>query len=111
MTDRGDIFWVSLDPTSGHEQRGHRPVLIVTTWPFNRLTGTPLVVPITTSGNFSRMAGFAVDLAGSGLQTHGVIRCDQPRVLDLSARRGRKVETVPEVIMNEVLARVATLLD
>ena len=26
--ERGDIYLVSLDPTSGHEQQGRRPVLI-----------------------------------------------------------------------------------
>ena len=109
--DRGDVYWVSLDPVSGHEQRGHRPVLVLTTAPFNRLTGTPLVVPITSGGNFARTAGFAVDLTGTGLKTHGVVRCDQPRVLDLRARQGRKVETVSEQIIGEVLARVAVLLD
>ena len=108
---RGHIYRVSLDPTAGHEQRGYRPVLVISTAPFNHLTGTPLVVPITTGGNFARTAGFAVDLAGAGLQTHGVVRCDQPRVLDLRARRGRKIETAPEPLVDEVLARVAALLD
>ncbi len=28
--DRGDIYLVSMDPTSGHEQKGRRPVLVVT---------------------------------------------------------------------------------
>ena len=45
----------------------------------------------------------------SGGKTTGVIRCDQPRVLDLAARNGRKVDTLPPAIMDEVLATVATL--
>ena len=109
--ERGDIYRVSLDPTAGHEQRGFRPVLVVSTGPFNRLTGAPLVVPITTGGNFARVAGFAVDLIGAGLQTHGIVRCDQPRVLDLKARHGRRVETAPVAVVAEVLAKVATLLE
>ena len=32
--ERGDIYLVALDPTSGHEQRGTRPVLIVSTSAF-----------------------------------------------------------------------------
>jgi mRNA interferase ChpB len=102
---------VSLDPTQGHEQRGHRPVLVVSPAPFNQLTGAPLVVPITSGGNFARTAGFAVTLAGTGLKTQGVVRCDQARVLDLHARRGRKVETAPDTVIAEVLAKLATLLD
>ena len=38
---RGDIYMVSLDPTSGREQQGTRPVLIVSPSTFNQLTKTP----------------------------------------------------------------------
>ena len=109
--ERGDIFLVSLDPTQGHEQRGRRPVLIISPGPFNRLTSVPVVLPITTGGNFARTAGFAVSLAGAGTRTTGVVRCDQPRALDLAARNGRKLERVPVGIIEEVLARVATILE
>ena len=109
--DRGDIWLVSLDPTAGHEQQGTRPVLIVSPGPFNNLTGTPVVVPITRGGSFARRRGFAVSLQGAGTRTTGVIRCDQPRVLDIGARNGRHVEAVPEQIMDDVLARLATIFE
>lgn len=109
--ERGDIYLVSLDPTSGHEQQGRRPVLIVSPAAFNRLTKTPVVLPITNGGNFARTAGFAVSLVGAGLQTSGVVRCDQPRALDLGARGARKVESVPVPIMDDVLAKLATILE
>ncbi len=107
---RGDIWLVSLDPTAGHEQQGTRPVVIVSPAPFNDLTGTPVVLPVTTGGSFARRRGFAVSLEGAGTRTVGVIRCDQPRVLDLAARKGRRLESVPEPIMDEVLARLAAIL-
>ena len=103
---RGDIWLVSLDPTAGHEQQGTRPVLIVSPAPFNRLTGTPVVLPIAT-----RRRGFAVSLAGAGTRTTGVIRCDQPRALDLAARNGKRLETVPEHIAEDVLARLAAIFE
>lgn len=110
VMERGDIYLVSLDPTSGHEQQGRRPVLVVSPGPFNRLTRTPIVLPITTGGNFARTAGFAVSLTGAGTTTTGVVRCDQPRALDLESRNARKLERVPEAIIDEVLAKLATLL-
>ena len=64
--NRGDIYMVSLDPTHGHEQRGHRPVMVVSPAAFNKITQLPIVVPITNGGNFARTAGFAVALDGSG---------------------------------------------
>lgn len=107
--ERGDIYLVALDPSAGHEQRGRRPVLITSPGAFNRLTKVPIVLPITTGGNFARTAGFAVSLAAAGTRTTGVVRCDQPRALDLAARGARKLESVPAAIMDEVLARLAPL--
>lgn len=101
---RGEIWKVSLDPTQGHEQRGWRPVLILSAEAFNRVNRVPVVVPITSGGGFARARGFAVPLAGT--KTTGVIRCDQPRALDLRARRGRRMESVPDTVLAEVLARV-----
>ncbi len=109
--ERGDIYLVSLDPTAGHEQQGTRPVLVVSPAAFNRLTKTPVVLPITTGGNFARTAGFAVPLADAGTKTTGVIRCDQPRALDLGARNGRKLESAPAAIVDEVLAKLAPLFE
>ena len=106
--ERGDIYLVSLDPSSGHEQKGTRPVLVVTRGLFNKFTKVPIVLPITTGGNFARIAGFAVNLSGS--KTVGIIRCDQPRVLDLSARKAKKIEKVPAIVMDEVMAKLSAIL-
>jgi mRNA-degrading endonuclease toxin of MazEF toxin-antitoxin module len=108
---RGEIWFVSLDPTSGHEQRGRRPVLIVSPEAFNRVTKVPVVLPITSGGSFARTAGFVVRLEGAGTKTTGVVRCDQPRALDLAARSGRKLESVPDAIVDEVLAKVAVIFE
>ena len=108
---RGEIWLVSLDPASGHEQKGRRPVLIVSAEAFNRITKLPVILPITSGGNFARTAGFAVPLAGAGTKTTGVVRCDQPRTLDLAARGGRKLESVPAAIMDEVLARISPIFE
>ena len=107
---RGEIWLVSLDFAAGHEQRGTRPVVIVSPARFNQLTGTPIVLPITKGGNFARRRGFTVSLDDAGTRTVGVIRCDQPRVLDLAARKASRVESVPEAIIDEVLARLAAIL-
>ena len=109
--ERGDIFLVTLDPTLGHEQQGTRPVLIVSVSAFNRLTRTPIVLPITSKGSFARSAGFSVSLPSHGTQTKGIIRCDQPRALDVGARNGRKLESLPPYILEEVLAKITTLFE
>ena len=108
--NRGDIYHADLNPIQGREQAGSRFVLIVSPIVFNTL-GTPLVCPITQGGNFARYAGFAVSLNGAGTQTAGVVLCNQVRVLDLQARHARFIEEVPSFIIDEVLARLATLID
>jgi mRNA-degrading endonuclease toxin of MazEF toxin-antitoxin module len=108
---RGEIWLVGLDPASGHEQKGRRPVLIISPEAFNRVTKVPIVLPITSGGNFARTAGFAVPLATAATQTTGVIRCDQPRALDLAARGGKRLESVPDAIVDEVLAKLIPIFE
>ncbi|MDQ7782112.1 MAG: type II toxin-antitoxin system PemK/MazF family toxin [Desulfomonilaceae bacterium] len=108
---RGEIWLVGLDPVAGHEQKGRRPVVIVSPEAFNRVTKVPVVLPITTGGSFARTAGFAVSLTEAGTKTKGVVRCDQPRALDLAARKGKKLEKVPDEIMEEVLARLSPIIE
>jgi mRNA interferase ChpB len=105
--NRGDIYMVSLDPTQGHEQRGHRPVLIISPTAFNHATKLPVILPITNGGEFARRIGFAVPLTGTKIT--GVVRCDQPRVLDVHARGGKKVDSLPLELLDDVLARAVTL--
>jgi mRNA-degrading endonuclease toxin of MazEF toxin-antitoxin module len=57
------------------------------------------------------LTNFAVSLSGAGTATTGIVRCDQPRALDLKARDGRKLESAPSVIMDEVLARLAPIFE
>lgn len=108
---RGDVWLVGLDPTSGPEQQRARPVLVVSHAALNEVTGTPIVLPISTCGSFQRRRGFAVSLDKADIRTKGAIRCDQPRALHLEARNGRHIDTVPQNIADEVTARLVTLLE
>lgn len=108
--ERGDIWHVDLDPTKGREQAKPRYVIVLTPREFNRL-GTPIVAPITIGGNFARMQGFTVSLSGAGTIATGVVLCHQIRALDLKARNGKFSEKAPDVIVDDVLAKVAALFE
>jgi mRNA interferase ChpB len=108
--NRGDIWHVDLNPIKGREQANPRYVLILTPKEFNEL-GTPVVVPITSGGNFARSKGFTVSLSGAGTQATGVILCHQLRALDIRARGGRFSEKAPDFIVEDVLARVTALFE
>ena len=107
--ERGDIVAVPLDPALGHEQRGTRPALVLTTSEFNAL-GDVLVAPITQGGDFSRHAGFAVTLTGSGCKTQGAALINKIRMLDLHARKARRVEHAPAEVIDDALARLSALM-
>jgi mRNA interferase ChpB len=109
--NRGDIVRVNLNPTEGREQQGNfRPALVLTPAAYNA-TGLAVIAPVTQGGDFARYAGFAVNLSGSGTETQGVVLCNQIRTVDLEARSAKRVESVPAVIMDDVLARVQALFE
>ena len=108
--DRGDIVRVSFEPSIGHEMKGEtRLALVLTTKEFNQL-GDVLAAPITQGGDFSRFAGFATSLTGTGCKTQGVVLINKIRMLDLNARQTKKVEAVPKEVLQDALARLNALL-
>ena len=104
---RGDIYMVNLEPTAGQEQRGHRPVLIVSPDDYNKAFA-PLVCPITSGGQYARDRGFAVPLTGG--KTTGVVLCNQMRTLDVKARGGKRVETADTRTIEQVLWKLQAIV-
>ena len=81
---RGEIHFVDLDPTQGHEQRGRRPVLVVSSDAINRY---PLVVTIVVGTSAEHLTkDYAVNVrvpaAETGLDRDTVFLCFQIRSLD-----------------------------
>lgn len=81
---RGEIYFVDLNPVKGREQAGHRPVLVLSIDAINKL---PLVVTVivgTKGENVSRdyPANIRVSSAESGLPMETVLMCFQVRSLD-----------------------------
>jgi len=86
MIRRGEIYFVNLNPTKGHEQAGKRPVLVVSS---NLLNNQPLVlivIPGTKASNINRdyAVNVRVSVAESGLPEDTVFLCPQIRSLDQS---------------------------
>ena len=75
LVDRGDIYHVTLNPTTECEPAGPRFVIIVSPCEFNRL-GTPLVYAIMQGGQFAREKGFYVSISGAGTAGQGVVLCN-----------------------------------
>nr|WP_314630546.1 type II toxin-antitoxin system PemK/MazF family toxin [uncultured Janthinobacterium sp.] len=106
---QGDIYIVTLDPTAGREQCSSLPVLVVSPAEFNPATKLSVILPITNASEFSRCLGFSV--AVTGIKTTGIVRCDQPRVIDLVERNDRKIDSLRKSTLDEVPTKVATLFE
>lgn len=99
MVKQGEIIKVNLNPQAGHEQAGYRPAVVVSNDFFNLKTGLAIVCPITNTDN-----KFPLHiLLDSRTQTTGVILCEHVRTLDLEARGYKKIETLPQDILQEVI--------
>ena len=61
---RGEVYWADLAPRSGSEQRGRRPVVIVSHNAFNAVPTwqSVVIVPLTTSQAQARRGPTAVPL-------------------------------------------------
>ena len=62
---------VLLDPTEGREQHGHRAVLVVSPGAFNEAAKLPVILPITSGGEFRRLGcNPGISLAYENLHPH-----------------------------------------
>jgi mRNA interferase MazF len=83
---RGDIYFVDLNPVQGREQAGQRPVLVLSIDAINRLPLVVTVVVGTSGANITRdyPTNVRVAPADSGLPLETVFLCFQLRSLDAS---------------------------
>ena len=81
---RGEIYFVNLNPVQGREQAGHRPALVLSIDPINQLPLVVTVVVGTKGENISRdyPTNVRVGAAESGLPMETVFLCFQVRALD-----------------------------
>jgi mRNA interferase MazF len=91
---RGEIYLANLDPGSGSEQRGTRPVLVVSRDALNEYAPIAIVVPITGREHKKRLYPTHSELkAGEGgLAKDSVALCEQVRAISknrLTKRVGR----------------------
>ena len=110
--DRGDILHLAFDPASGREMKGAHFCLVVSPRAFNARFKLAMVCPISGgAAEAARSAGFLVSLTGLGLRTDGQVHAHQIKSLDWAARQASLVERAPEVLVQEVLACLQSVLE
>lgn len=110
VPNRGDVIHLHFDPASGREMKGPHFGLVLSGKAFNRL-GLAMVCPISQGeAAAARTFGTVVTLMGSGTDTQGAVHCHQLKSLDWQVRKAKFKESVPQVILDEVAARVEAIL-
>jgi mRNA interferase MazF len=105
VPDTGDIAWLKFDPQAGHEQAGHRPALVLSPAAYNGKTGLLVCCPLST-----QIKGYPFEVSVQISGRSSVILSDQVKSLDWQVRQARKRGAVPAAVLDEVRAKIKTLL-
>lgn len=106
VPQRGDLVWVTLDPTDGHEQAGRRPALVISPTEFNKIIRMAMMCAITTK---AKGGGLEVPLP-SGLKTIGVVMVHQIRCMAYRERGVEFIQAAPASLLDEVLGKLSALI-
>ena len=83
---RGEVYIANMEPRSGSEQRGKRPVIVVSSNAFNKVAGwrSVIVVPVTTSRTQAKRGptGILLPAGSAGLSKDSTALCHQVTTLD-----------------------------
>ena len=105
--EQGQVLKLDLDPTLGHEQKGYRPVLVVSATIFNQHTGFCWVVPVTTP-----QKGMPNEIRlPEGLSISGTLLLSQLRSIDWKARPFSVSCSVPQSFLEDINARLGSVLE
>lgn len=106
VPDRGDLIWLEFDPQAGREQTGRRPGLILSPKSYNQKAGLALCCPIT-----SHEKGYPFEVRlNAGLAVTGVVLADHVRSVDWRVRNARRIGQAPPNLIQQVSAKLITLL-
>jgi mRNA interferase MazF len=103
---RGEVWWVSLDPTQGPEIKKTRPCLVLTANTLNRMRNTVIVIPFSTAARSH--PPITVPVICEGKDAVAVI--DQIRAVAKHRLRSKIEVAAPEII-EAVLGALSQILE
>ena len=102
VPDAGDVIWVDLDPTVGHEEAGKHPALVLSPSSYNQKTSLVIACAMT-----SKKKGYPFEVE---MPDGGVVLSDQVRFLDWKFRNAQPKDTAPDEVVKQVRVLIGTLL-
>lgn len=111
---RGEVWWAVLQPRSGSEQSGRRPVVVLSHDSFNQTLNwnSVIVVPCSTSAQQARRTPTVVPLAKgvAGLPQDCVAVCHQITTLDRSKLQ-HQIGYLPELELHSIEMGILNAID
>lgn len=104
----GDVLLVGLDPVTGHEQGGRRPVLVLSGPSYNELRNEQLIVAAITSRQRDLPFHIAIG-AESGLRAPSWVQSESVRAISAQRVIRHLGRARPETLA-EVRSRVVSFL-
>lgn len=105
IPDLGHVVWLNLDPRIGHEQAGHRPVLVLSPAFYNAKSGLMVCCPLT-----SKIKGYSFEVIVEFNGAPSAVLTDQLRSVDWKARKAKKAGAIPPDSLMHVQGKVRALL-
>ena len=102
VPDAGDVIWINLETTAGHEQAGKRPALVLSPSSYNDKTSLVIACAMT-----SRKKGYPFEVE---MPDGGIVLAYQVRCLDWRVRRAEPKDTAPPEVVKRVLMLLGTLV-
>jgi mRNA interferase MazF len=94
---RGDIYWVSFDPSQGTEVQKTRPAVVISNDTFNKHLNRVIVAPITS--NIKNIFDFDCAVTVQGKK--GKVMLDQLRSIDKS-RLNNRIESIDSEMLENL---------
>ena len=103
IPSQGDIIYLNLNPTKGHEQSGKRPAIVISNNIFNKNTNMVIVCPITSNDKYFPTHYKLEDSE----KISGSVLCEHIRSIDFESRNVTFVEKASD---NDLIS-VITLMN
>lgn len=103
IPSQGDIIWIQFNPQLGHEQKGHRPAIVLSPKRYNELTSLCILIPMTT-----KIKGYPFEVK---IDDTSVALTDHVKSLDWKVRDAKYKGKLNKNILQECLDKILFLLN
>jgi mRNA interferase MazF len=105
IPERGDIIWLNFNPSSGHEQKGKRPAIVISPKGYNEKVGLGLFCTIT-----SKTKNYPFEVKIENEKINGVVLTDQIKSLDWKTREIEFIAKETSEKINEIVDKISVLI-